>query len=115
MRSCGPGSRSSEETSLGIGGTTDEVLLRRYDTIPQVMRVLASENIPHRFLGGGSNVLIADGELPWIVLHLPSTQPGMRIEGNMALVDASADLGGMVTFCAKHDPGRDGGTDWSSW
>ena len=100
-----PGVSLAEQTSLGIGGTTDEVLLRRYETIPEVMRVLADENIPHKFLGGGTNVLVADGELPWVVLHLPTAQPGMRVEGNTAFVDASADLGGMVTFCAKHDLG----------
>jgi UDP-N-acetylmuramate dehydrogenase len=95
----------AEETSLGIGGTTDEILLRRYESIPEVMRLLADEHIPHRFLGGGTNVLIVDGELPWVVLHLPTAHPGMRVEGNAAYVDASADLGGMVTFCAKHDLG----------
>jgi UDP-N-acetylmuramate dehydrogenase len=95
----------ADETSLGIGGTTDEILLRRYESIPEVMRLLAGEHIPHRFLGGGTNVLIVDGELPWVVLHLPTAHPGMRVEGNAAYVDASADLGGMVTFCAKHDLG----------
>jgi UDP-N-acetylmuramate dehydrogenase len=100
-----PGVSLAEHTSLGIGGATDEIVLRRYDTIPQIMRLLADEHIPHRFLGGGTNVLIADGELPWVVLHLPSARPGMRIEGNTAIVEASADLGGMVTFCAKHDLG----------
>jgi UDP-N-acetylmuramate dehydrogenase len=95
----------AEQTSLGIGGTTDEILLRHYETIPEVMRLLADEHIPHRFLGGGTNVLIVDGELPWVVLHLPKALPGMRVEGNAAYVDASADLGGMVTFCAKHDLG----------
>jgi UDP-N-acetylmuramate dehydrogenase len=94
-----------EKTSLRIGGTTDEVLLRRHESIPDVMRLLADECIPHRFLGGGTNVLIDDGELPYIVLHLPTSQPGMRIEGNAAYVDAAADLGGTVTFCAKHDLG----------
>jgi len=93
------------ETSLGIGGATDEIILRRRETIPDVMRLLADENIPNRFLGGGTNVLIADGELPWVVLHLPAAKPGMRVEGNAAYVDAAADLGGMVTFCAKHDLG----------
>jgi UDP-N-acetylmuramate dehydrogenase len=29
----------------------------------------------------------------------------MRVEGSVAYVEASADLGGMVTFCAKHDLG----------
>jgi len=100
-----PGVSLKEKTSLGIGGATDELLLHRFDTIPQVIRLLADENIPYRFLGGGTNVLIADGELPWVVLHLPATRPGMRIERNAAYVDASADLGGMVTFCAKHNLG----------
>lgn len=100
-----PGVPLAEKTSLGIGGTTDELLLHRYDTIAQVMRLLKDANIPHRFLGGGTNVLIADGELPWVVLHLPSAHPGVRIDGNVAYVDASADLGGMVTYCAKHDLG----------
>jgi UDP-N-acetylmuramate dehydrogenase len=100
-----PGVSLAEQTSLGIGGTTDELLLRNYDTIPEVMRLLADENIPHRFLGGGTNVLITDGELPWVILHLPTAHPGMRVEGNAAYVDASADLGGMVTFCAKRDLG----------
>lgn len=95
----------TEKTSLGIGGTTDQLLLRRYETIPEVMRLLADSHIPHRFLGGGTNVLINDGELPWVVLHLPAAHPGVKIEGNVALVDASADLGGTVTFCAKHDLG----------
>jgi UDP-N-acetylmuramate dehydrogenase len=95
----------AEHTSLGIGGTTDELLLRRYETIPELMRVLAEENIRHRCLGGGTNVLIADGELSWVILHLPKTHPGMRVEGNAAFVDASADLGGMITFCGKHDLG----------
>jgi UDP-N-acetylmuramate dehydrogenase len=100
-----PGVPLSEKTSLGIGGTTDQLLLRQFDTIPAVMRLLAEENIPHRFLGGGTNVLIDDGELPYVVLHLPTSQPGMRVEGNTAFVDAAADLGGMVTFCAKRDLG----------
>jgi len=100
-----PGVSLAEKTSLGIGGTTDQLLLHRYETIPEVMRLLAENQIQHRFLGGGTNVLIGDGELPWVVLHLPSAHPGVRIEGNAAFVDASADLGGTVTFCAKHDLG----------
>jgi len=95
----------ADQTSLGIGGTTDEILLRRYEAIPEIMRLLADENIPHKFLGGGTNVLVDDGELSFVVLHLPSTTPGMRVEGNAAYVDAAADLGGTVTFCAKRDLG----------
>jgi UDP-N-acetylmuramate dehydrogenase len=100
-----PGVSMREKTSLGIGGRTDLLILRRYEGLPDVIRLLHSEGIPHRFLGGGTNVLIVDGELPWVVLHLPSAHPGVRLEGNAAFVDAAADLGGTVTFCAKHDLG----------
>ncbi len=95
----------ADETSLGIGGTTDELLLRNYETIPEAMRLLADENIPHRFLGrrherADRGRRAAVGDPAFAVAH-----PGMRVEGNAAYVDASADLGGMVTFCAKHDLG----------
>jgi UDP-N-acetylmuramate dehydrogenase len=99
------GTSLADLTSLGIGGTTDQLLLRRHDGIPEVIRLLKSEGIPHRFLGGGTNLLVMDGELPFVVLHLPTSKPGMRVEDKAAYVDAAADLGGMVTFCAKHDLG----------
>jgi UDP-N-acetylmuramate dehydrogenase len=95
----------SDHTSLGIGGTTDQILLCRHQTLPQVMRLLAEEEIPHRFLGGGTNVLVDDGELGFIVLHLAASGSVMRVDGNAAYVEAAADLGGTVTFCAKHDLG----------
>jgi UDP-N-acetylmuramate dehydrogenase len=92
-------------TSLAIGGATDELVLRRFEAIPEAMRLLKEEGIPHRTVGGGTNLLVMDGELPFVVLHLPTSQPGMRVEGSVAWVDAAADLGGMVTFCAKRDLG----------
>src|ERR1700721_3186870 len=91
--------------ALGVEGTPDLLILRKFETIPEIMRLLTADGIPHRFLGGGSNVLIDDGELSWVALHLPTSKPGMSIEGNIATVDAAADLGGMVTFCAKNDLG----------
>jgi UDP-N-acetylmuramate dehydrogenase len=100
-----PGVSMTERTSLGIGGTTDLLVLRKFETVPEIMQLLAADGIPHRFLGGGSNVLVGDGELSWVALHLPTSKPGMSVEGNTANVDAAADLGGMVTFCAKHDLG----------
>jgi UDP-N-acetylmuramate dehydrogenase len=100
-----PGVSLSDLTSLAIGGTTDELLLRRYESIPEVMRLLKDAGVPHRFLGGGTNLLVMDGELPFVVLHLPSSKPGMRVEGSAAYVDAAAELGGTVTFCAKRDLG----------
>jgi len=95
----------AEKTSLGIGGTTDLLLIRDHRHLPELVALLGGAGIRHRFLGGGTNVLIVDGELPWVVLHLASQQPDVRIEGNIAHVAASADLGRTVTRCAKADLG----------
>jgi len=92
-------------TSLGIGGTTDLLRLTRHETIPAVLDLIDRHGLPHRFLGGGSNLLVADGELPWIVLQLARPDPDVVIEGHLARVDGAADLGRMVTTCAKHDLG----------
>jgi UDP-N-acetylmuramate dehydrogenase len=100
-----PGVRLSELTSLGIGGTTDLLRIRKHDAIPAILDLLDEQNVSHRFLGGGSNLLVGDGELPWVVLQLAKPDPEVIVEGNLVHVDAAADLGRTVTFCAKHDLG----------
>ena len=100
-----PASSLTELTSLGIGGTTDLLRITKHESIPDLLRLLDSHGVPHRFLGGGSNLLVGDGELPWVVLQLGQPNPDLVIEGNIAHVDAAADLGRTVTYCAKHDLG----------
>jgi UDP-N-acetylmuramate dehydrogenase len=92
-------------TSLGIGGTTDLLRIKKHEGIPDLLNLLDSSGVPHRFVGGGSNLLVGDGELPWVVLQLVRPEPDVVLEGNFAQVDAAADLGRMVTFCAKNDLG----------
>jgi UDP-N-acetylmuramate dehydrogenase len=95
----------AELTSLGIGGTTDLLLIKRHECIPELLNLLDAHGIPHRFLGGGSNLLVGDGHLLWVVLQLAQPEPDVVLEGNFAQVDAAADLGRTVTFCAKNDLG----------
>jgi UDP-N-acetylmuramate dehydrogenase len=92
-------------TSLGIGGTTDLLQIKNHDSIPELLDLLDSHGLPHRFLGGGSNLLVEDGDLPWVVLQLARPKPDVVLDGNFAQVDAAADLGRTVTFCAKHNLG----------
>ena len=92
-------------TSLGIGGTTDLLRIAKHESIPVILNILDRHNIQHKFLGGGSNLLVGDGELPWVVLQLAKPDQDVVIEGNLAHIDAAADLGRTVTFCAKHDLG----------
>jgi UDP-N-acetylmuramate dehydrogenase len=100
-----PAASLTELTSLGIGGTTDLLRITQHESIPGLLSLLDSHGVPHRFLGGGSNLLASDGELPWVVLQLASPDPDVVLKGNFAHVDAAADLGRTVTYCAKHDLG----------
>jgi len=95
----------AELTSLGIGGATDLLRIQRHESIPELLSLLDENHIPHKFLGGGSNLLVMDGELPFVVLQLGQPDPDVVIEGNIASVDAAADLGKTVTFCAKNNLG----------
>jgi UDP-N-acetylmuramate dehydrogenase len=95
----------SELTSLRIGGITDLLRITKHESVPDLLKLLDANHIPHKFLGGGSNLLVSDGELPWVVLQLVPPEPDIVLKGNLAHVDAAADLGRTVTFCAKRDLG----------
>jgi UDP-N-acetylmuramate dehydrogenase len=95
----------AELTYLGIGGTTDLLRIRKHESIPALLKLLDEHGIADKFLGGGSNLLVMDGELPFVVLQLEQPENDVVIEGNFAQVDAAADLGRMVTYCAKNDLG----------
>ena len=100
-----PATSLAEHTSLGIGGATDLLVIRERKHLPETINLLDSHGIRHRFLGGGTNLLVADGELPWVALQLGRPEHEVILEGNFATVDAAADLGRTVTYCAKHNLG----------
>jgi len=95
----------AELTYLGIGGTTDLLRIKRYDLIPELLQLLDEHKVAHKFLGGGSNLLVMDGELPFVVLQLGKPEHDVVIDGNFAVIDAAADLGRTVSFCAKNNLG----------
>jgi len=100
-----PGASLAALTSLGIGGTTDLLRISKRQFIPDLISLLERHHIAYKFLGGGSNLLVGDGELPWVILQLAKPDPEIVLDGNLAHVDAAADLGRTVTYCAKHDFG----------
>jgi len=67
------GAALAELTSLGIGGTTDLLRIKRHESLPDLLNLLDANHVPHKFLGGGSNLLVGDGELPWVVLQRSPT------------------------------------------
>src|SRR5260370_24830974 len=99
-------SSMAELTSLGIGGTTDLLRITKHESIPELISLLERHHIRYKFLGGGSNLLIGDGELPCLILQLAKPDPEIVIAGNLAHVDAAAGLGRTVTCCARHHSRR---------
>jgi len=79
--------------------------IKKHESLPDLLSLLDANGIPHKFLGGGSNLLVGDDELPWVVLQLVRPEPDVVLDRNLAHVDAAADLGRMITFCAKNDLG----------
>lgn len=92
-------------TSLGVGGTTDVLVVEDARCLPELVAWLRSEGIPWRTLGGGTNLLIAEGELPTVLLQLSSRKASATVAGRRVRIDAAADLGRTVTECARHNLG----------
>jgi UDP-N-acetylmuramate dehydrogenase len=100
-----PGERLADWTSLGIGGTTDLLVVRERRYLSELVQRLRRAGVPFRLLGGGTNLLVADGELPWVVLHLARREPTVSISGPHVWLDAAEDLGRAVTTCARANLG----------
>src|SRR5712691_5513813 len=56
-----PGTALAELTSLGIGGTTELLRIKKHESLPDLLSLLDANNVPHKFLGGGSNLLVGAG------------------------------------------------------
>jgi len=100
-----PAQPLADWTSLGVGGTTDILLIHEPLHLPELIRLLDAEGLPRKFLGGGSNLLIRDGELPWVMLHLSVRDARPVFDGGRVTVSAATDLGRTVTECARQNLG----------
>lgn len=100
-----PAERLANWTSLGVGGTTDLLLVRDPQSLPALVESLNAEGLPWRLLGGGTNLLVREGELPWVALHLAGRDAPLVIDGNRVVVKAAADLGRTITTLARQNLG----------
>ena len=92
-------------TSLAVGGRTDILLVRNPDCLPELVEALQAEGFIWRLLGGGSNLLVREGELPWVAVHLAGRDAQPTVEDTRVVVQAAADLGRTVTTLARQDLG----------
>src|SRR3990170_2586237 len=76
-----PEQRLSEYTSLGVGGPADLIVLRRLEALEPVVAGLRQRGIPWGLLGGGTNVLAADGPFRKVFLKLASSSNNLSFDG----------------------------------
>jgi len=100
-----PDEAMGDWTSLGVGGKTDVLVVHKPNHLPELVALLRSDGIFWRFVGGGSNLLVGNADLSWVVLHLSAKQAQPEFNGNRVRVRAAADLGRTVMECAKRNLG----------
>ncbi len=81
----------AKHLSLGIGGAPEfYVRPGGWAEAAKVLGALWASGLPFRILGSGSNLMAADGRLPFGVVHLARLGGRMRWEGST--VEADADV-----------------------
>src|SRR3990170_6108188 len=76
-----PDQKLSEHTSLGVGGLADLIVIRRLEALELVVEGLRQRGIPWALLGGGTNVLAADGPHRKVYLKLASSSNNLSFDG----------------------------------
>lgn len=81
----------SRHLALGIGGTPEfYVRPKGWEEAERILTTLWASDRPFKILGSGSNLMAADGRLPFGVVHLSRLGGRMRWEG--PAVEADADV-----------------------
>jgi UDP-N-acetylmuramate dehydrogenase len=95
-------------TTFGMGGTP--VRYYRPGAVPELRAALADcrrLKLPWRVLGGGSNLLVAEGQLPFCVIHIQS--PGFdvieRVGPAAVRVGAGVPTARLLAYCREQGLG----------
>ncbi len=94
-------------TTIRLGGPA-EFLVEPYDVnaAADVIKFTCSHSIPIMYLGRGSNLLVKDGGIRGVVLHLPREQfSDVKIEGEVIHAGAAIRLKELVHGAAQHNLG----------
>lgn len=84
-------------TSLKIGGEAAFFIHPEgWSQVPALLQGLWDSGLPFRVLGGGSNLLVEDGDLEFGVIHLRRCGGGVRWDGERVEADADIPLPAMA-------------------
>lgn len=79
----------AEQTTMGVGGPAAVVFPRALELVGDVIAAFARQEIPWRVIGWGSNLLVTDARLPFVVISLSDLVKAARFEDNELEVSAN--------------------------
>ncbi len=92
----------TDYTTFRLGGACRELATAAdAKAAREVIRAWNAAGIPWRTMGGGSNLLVADGGIPEAVLRIHSGWPECRREGETLAVSAGTELDALARFAAE--------------
>lgn len=92
----------AQYTSLGIGGPADIMVFPEdVEDVRAVLTLCREEGIPYLVMGGGSNLLVRNGEFRGMVIHLEGVFTHLHVEGRRVWTGAGVRLSRLVAFCSK--------------
>ena len=90
------------KTWFGVGGNAEYYIEPKDEQeLKQVLQYVHQKNIPTTFLGAGSNILIRDGGIKGLVIHLPKSFAKIEIEKDILICGAAASLMNIAQVAAK--------------
>ena len=92
----------SRHTRMGVGGEAAVLALpRSAEELQTTLRIRADLEAPHRVLGGGSNLVVADEGLDELVVHTGSMSGVAIHEDGAVTAEAGANLIGTAMKCCR--------------
>ncbi|MBI1746029.1 MAG: UDP-N-acetylmuramate dehydrogenase [Acidobacteria bacterium] len=79
----------ADYTTMGVGGPAALAFPRTISQVADFLSAMAGESIPWRVIGWGSNLLVTDARLPFVVVSLNDLEKSARFAGNELEVSAN--------------------------
>jgi UDP-N-acetylenolpyruvoylglucosamine reductase len=96
------GESLSRHTSMGVGGEAAVMAFpRSCGELGTALWIRADLEVPHRVLGGGSNLVVADEGLDELVVHTGSMRGVTIHEDGAVTAEAGANLIGTAVKCCR--------------
>lgn len=90
----------SAHTSLKIGGPADVALFPDEPSLPELVRIFASERIPYVVIGGGTNILVKDRGIDGAVIFTSKINNIMlNTERSTLIAEAGCSLQKVINLC----------------